>query len=408
MPTNPKLFPTGAVVAIGTMLVLLVGCAEERATGPGEVASLPSMDLTDDPIEAVTNPMWPEETFYWGESVFRITDSMRASIGRVDDLLFDYSLGTCGPQVLVFDNRLTAWRQIVFGGLYPCMIAGGHYTWFMSMFDASAPDVLADSDGRVRFLAKGAYLLVLRLVRYRENYRWISAPTDVPFLPGPIACIDRQVWVATRNWSGAEPDSIHVFNWAGTRESVWSIGETAIHSMVAFADQVWAVIDRPHVIATLAPGGRIDVQFPLNLSFNERTTRLTATEHHLWVLDPDRHELLGILPTVSADSGYPVIDQRIPIPAERINSPSQRAGLRGLTAVGESFYINGKDSVYQIDMSGGVEAVYPLRVMPTSNMAWDGETIWMNHTRVTYRSPAGPNYTRPTVVSRFHLPATSP
>ncbi|MEW5701041.1 MAG: hypothetical protein AB1792_02260 [Candidatus Zixiibacteriota bacterium] len=381
-------------LSLGTVAILCLGCAEECPLEPPPVTKLPAMSVMENPIAAISDGFRWKDTIIFGpvEYVIDIPRSVLTDI-RPDDMQLVYEAPDgCGSDAFIWRQDVHGWFTVsrrMYPGYCPDVIS--RYSWLLSVLDPRPVQAFIDSQGAVRLKGDRLGRPVIRVVRYHDNYEFLTINQSAP--SATIASDGRTIWVCFRPWNGVDRvrgDSVLVTDLAGVRLRCFLLADRHLDAM-AWSDRDLWVVDgsQPMVFSRMDSEGNLTPAFTLPRHHDALMTAMTWADGHLWIVQAPAPRLLGINLQQSQDSGYAVLDREISLPP-RLGYSS------GIASDGEHLYIAAYD-LYKLRLTGEIIDSLPLPVR-VGGLAWDGDSMWMLH--------MGPReaITYALLLSRFTLP----
>ncbi|MBI3871604.1 MAG: hypothetical protein HY304_00825 [candidate division Zixibacteria bacterium] len=398
------------VIAFGVMLLCL-GCAEERPTRPVGQISLRAMNLNDNPVLEVSDTVVAiavNDTDF----VIPLAGLPLVQQGREDEIqiVFRYGWGRPYRDPSFYDYTSNAWR--VLEGLNAGPRCNEECSWYGRRLLSQV-----DLDFK-RSLISGTHKLTLEIpaggdprvsawaVRFHPEYQFITVNTQFLSTLDCLTDDGTSIWLLKWLYSGEPPegDSVIQLDHQGNRVSGFWLPDYRFMSMTYGGGAFW-VLWQSGVgkLSSMDNVGALSSTFDIVLPRGWWPLALAWVRESLWLLSES-----GDGPNSTVDSLF-----EVDIPASVATGSAQFRRRFEIPRKYEYFAIAGGNeeimvwntdsyahsrSLLRYDLSGSLIDSLALPVAPGSGMAWDGESLWMLH----HGPPEA--YTDATLLSRFHIP----
>jgi hypothetical protein len=376
-----------------TVLLLLVPGCSNRSTNLGEEPY--ETGFVDDPMVLALSDMIAPSGIEGTVFIFDVSGDSLVQAGRANDLdLFYAGIPSCAEEdVWIFNKVTRGWDQIAFEGPKPPGCTGltvpQHHLLSAQGFDIG--DYI-DAGNRVRVKGEIQYIRI-RTVHMNPDHHTIPLPEEGALSFSGLSYNHPNLFL----YSNAT-QSIYRMTRSGRSRGVIDAPALCQPMLACDAAGIWMVgsCGRSREIVHVSYSGRLLCSFAYPYPYNS-PVGIESGGESLWlriqdwsVLSQRDIPLLEIQPGLSCVPRDAAVLDTVQVDPCYGN---------GIAWDGTHFLLNTACGLYRIGRDGAVDALYQLPVYNVSDIAWDGEAVWVLH-----RGPKELDLPcRRTMLSRFFL-----
>lgn len=345
------------------------GCDNESVR---PVESLPSGSFIDQPIVVKTSDPVLLTRVEGDECVFDLSEAPLVRDGEYNDLLVSYwTVTSCDEDVYVFDSAHRAWEQIGFeidpGVGLGCRESLTQQHHLLSSRGADARECVDDS-AHVRILGiglmYGGYIPWVQPIKMNPDYFSVPIPARYSDVFNGLAYHGRSLWTSS-NWFNK------IYNISLTGRILLELDPPSDDpsGMASDGRGLW-LADGSDTIFKMDLDGRVLCGFSMDL---DSATGLAWGDAKIWVADHGRNVPYRASMIYEVDPG-PSCAGGSAVVLNSMETPGGRA--RGLAWDGAHLLV-ASDSLYVLTPDGIITDSYDLPVYNVTDIAWDGEGVWI-------------------------------
>jgi len=304
------------------------------------------------------------------EFTFDLSDDPLMRNGRFDDLLLSYwTPSSCDHDVWIYNFVKKKWEQIIFVPDHQiCFQLFSEQVHLLSARGIDARSVVSHNN-QVRIRGK-MLSPELRAVDMNDDFYAIPIlPVETQYLSG-IAFDGTWLWGASGYPRGIYRISLTgmMLRWF-TAPSQYPRGMAYDGRYLWLVSRTFDIVGKPYHIIKMSLEGEYLGYFSVPL---EEPWGLTWGEDKLWLTENSwsNSRIFGIEPDVSIISRKAVV-------TDTLQAPGDGYGYSGLAWNGSQLLAVREDTLFILTTSGDIQRKYSLPVGRISDMAWDGEAVWM-------------------------------
>jgi hypothetical protein len=382
-----------ALLTVFVALAPSIGC-EKESLRPGLRDDLPNGSFIDEPIVLERSEPATLSRIEGDDYVIDMSGVPLIANGAYNDILISYStITSCDEDVYILNAETREWEQIGYAiepgsGIGCRQMAAEHFHLLSSK--GISPKHCLDADNEIRLRG---YVLAYtnqpnpkaEALRVNPDYLSVPLPARYFWRFDGLAYEDGSLWTST-DWF----DKIYELAPSGEILREFSPPSEDAYGMASDGANLW-LADRGGAVFKITRDGEVLCSFNVPV---QSATGLAWGNGKLWLGDYGRvtphrdSKIYGIAAEASCNSGAAIFTDELEIPGGR---------AIGLAWDGSHILV-ASDSLYKVAESGAVAAAYAFPVNSVTDIAWDGEAVWILNTGPSDLRVMGP------VATRFRLP----